>query len=36
MKKLSQNFEVLTAPVLTAGSYFMNFKLLYLHKKPLC
>lgn len=33
VNKLSQNFKVLTAPILTADSYFMNLKLLCLHNK---
>lgn len=36
VNKLSQNFKVLTAPILTADSYFMNLKLWYLdNKNPL-
>lgn len=33
VNKLSQNFKVLTAPILTADSYFMNLQLLSLHNK---
>lgn len=33
VNKLSQNFKVLTAPILTADSYFINLKLLCLHNK---
>lgn len=35
VNKLSQNFKVLTALILTADSYFMNLKLLCLHNKNL-